>query len=354
MSDPKDIPSRVNLTRGVIGDIRINALLNPGSYTIDGISFDIDESVFFFFPIRCKSFEACEGSVSYYKRGFGRGFWTPYDLDLDVIAWFDASDTNTITSSGKNLIKWESKGAYNQALTVSSGQPKTNSDKLNHLNVVSLDGDSSLESGDIIMPPSASFFIVTIPEEIDEEGDSILSWKAKSGWVGSFKLIASAVGNFFSKLFGNKIGARDEDVLSVIMSKGPFNGPSVYSAVFDYGVCNEGEGYKSIFIDGVDVGDYSSELWDAEWKYGYMDVDPYGSTGNKLNRVLSTVGNLKIFSGWSNLVRPAGVVAEVLVCSYVNRELRQYIEGYLAYKWGLQDKLDGDHQFKSSPPKSPS
>lgn len=350
MSSPKENPSRVNSTRGVIGETRINALLTPGYYNIDGIALEIDEPVFFFFPVQCRSFEACQGTVSYYKKNAGRSLWTPYDLDLDVIAWFDASDESTITSSNGNVSLWKSKAAYNYNLTVGSGAPKTGERKMNNLNVISLDGSSSLTSSDIVMPSSASFFIVTIPEEIDESGDTVLSWKAKSGWAGSFKLIASTVGNFFSKLFGNRISPKTEDTLGVVMSKGPFNGPSVYSAVFDYGRCASGDGYKKIFIDGEDVGEYSNELWDAEWKYGYIDID--GDLIKDEDRVLNTLGNLKVFSGWSNDVQPAGVVAEVIVCSYVNNEARQHIEGYLAYKWGLQDKLDGGHMFKSGPPKS--
>jgi len=345
MADPKDIPSKVNLTRGVIGENRINALLNPGSYTIDGIDIDIDDPAFFFHPIRCKSFEACEGSVSYYTKPAGKGFWSPYDLELDVIAWFDAADEDTITSVSGNLSNWKSKAAYNHSLTVGSGTPTTSEDKVNGLNVVSLDGSSSLKSDDITMPSSASFFIVAIPQAIDESGDTILSWKAKSGWAGSFKLIASSVGNFFNKLFGNKVGPNTEGTLSVIMSKGPFNGPSVYSAVFDYK-----KSFKKIFIDGEDVGDYSSDVWDAEWRYGYIDVD--GDQIRDEDRVLSTVGNLRVFSGWSDLVQPAGVVAEIIVCSYVNSDARQYIEGYLAYKWGLQDSLPGGHKFKAGPPRS--
>ena len=51
-------------------------------------------------------------------------------------------------------------------------------------------------------------------------------------------------------------------------------------------------------------------------------------------------------SGWFN-----SYIAEVIIYNYaVSMTHRQQIEGYLAWKWGLQAQLPADHKYKSAAP----
>ncbi|MFM6248570.1 MAG: hypothetical protein ACKPEQ_05385, partial [Dolichospermum sp.] len=46
-----------------------------------------------------------------------------------------------------------------------------------------------------------------------------------------------------------------------------------------------------------------------------------------------------------------GIVAEIIIVnSAVTTTVRQLIEGYLAWKWGLTANLSNDHPFKFNPP----
>jgi len=41
----------------------------------------------------------------------------------------------------------------------------------------------------------------------------------------------------------------------------------------------------------------------------------------------------------------------MVVCAHLSAEDREKMEGYLAWKWGLQAKLASAHQYKSNPPR---
>ena len=45
-----------------------------------------------------------------------------------------------------------------------------------------------------------------------------------------------------------------------------------------------------------------------------------------------------------------GCIGEIIIINSVENTLRQMIEGYLAHKWNLADKLPSDHPYKNSAP----
>lgn len=68
----------------------------------------------------------------------GSGVWAPSDL-TNLLAWYDASDTTTITESGGLVSQWDDKSGNSHHLTQvnASIQPSTGVETLNGLNVVS-------------------------------------------------------------------------------------------------------------------------------------------------------------------------------------------------------------------------
>ena len=61
--------------------------------------------------------------------------------------------------------------------------------------------------------------------------------------------------------------------------------------------------------------------------------------------------NLNLFNRAGGLLKVAGVFGEMIIINSPSTDDMIKLEGYLAWKWGLQDKLPGDHLFKSNPPK---
>jgi hypothetical protein len=79
------------------------------------------------------------------------------------------------------------------------------------------------------------------------------------------------------------------------------------------------------------------------WKNG--NIGTPASLGGVASNALSTIGNLQ------NLYFLNGFISEMLVTNGVlSTTDRQRIEGYLAWKWGLQANLANNHPFKFSPP----
>lgn len=76
----------------------------------------------------------------------GGGAWSPADL-ADLAAWYDASDTTTITSASGRVSAFADKGpnGYNLSQGTGTRQPKTGAATLNGLNVLSWDGDYDMD-----------------------------------------------------------------------------------------------------------------------------------------------------------------------------------------------------------------
>jgi hypothetical protein len=45
-----------------------------------------------------------------------------------------------------------------------------------------------------------------------------------------------------------------------------------------------------------------------------------------------------------------GVIGEIIMVQTTDTTTRQKIEGYLAWKWGLQANLPNDHPYKNAAP----
>lgn len=71
--------------------------------------------------------------------------WTPNNL-ANLKAWWDASDTSTITASSNAVSQWNDKSAnaYNVSQATASYQPTSGVSTLNSLNVITFDGNDGL------------------------------------------------------------------------------------------------------------------------------------------------------------------------------------------------------------------
>ena len=60
---------------------------------------------------------------------------------------------------------------------------------------------------------------------------------------------------------------------------------------------------------------------------------------------------LQIGACGNNIIPLVGYIAEVIILSSIaSNNTRQILEGYLAWKWGLQDNLSQDHPYLNHPP----
>jgi hypothetical protein len=82
----------------------------------------------------------------------------------------------------------------------------------------------------------------------------------------------------------------------------------------------------------------------------YVDGSQNGQLNENLG-ITQDTGNMFIGYSGANNEWWWGDIAEVLVFNRViSTNDRQNIEGYLAWKWGLQATLPSDHTYKFAPP----
>jgi hypothetical protein len=84
------------------------------------------------------------------------------------------------------------------------------------------------------------------------------------------------------------------------------------------------------------------------------DATPYvdGTAQNTKIGTMTTGTGIRIGSAGTVLIQFwIGPIAEIIIInSAVTVSTRQTIEGYLAWKWGLQSNLPADHPYKNSQP----
>ena len=89
---------------------------------------------------------------------------------------------------------------------------------------------------------------------------------------------------------------------------------------------------------------------EAESFRGYVTGDLKQTSGYTTHR-FPPLETLRIGSKQGNRQYISGLVGEfIIVADDVTDETRQKIEGYLAWKWGLQDDLPEGHPYETGAP----
>ena len=261
----------------------------------------------------------------------GPKLWRPDELGASLSLWLDAEDTSTITLNGSNVSQWSDKSGNNnhavQAIAVS--QPAYLSTGFNGKPAVSMDG-----SDDFFIVPHADSLNMQVGQSIqavlfqqDESGTGFRLWQKGEG-VGVF-------GNnyFASPAAGISIAGAFSTSYTIPYTPGT---PRIMLGTWD-------ETIIFSFVDGalntplnVNNGTISNE--------GIIPSPTPSSSTDALNigRRDNPSGSLGSFQG---------LFCEIVFCSgTASTADRQKLEGYLAWKWGLEANLPADHPYKSTPP----
>lgn len=120
----------------------------------------------------------------------------------------------------------------------------------------------------------------------------------------------------------------------------------------------DGDSTESTYSDSSSAVQLVEGLWDRQTQYIYQngllqDSDAKASTSNLSNSAPLYVGAYpnSVGSGPEPGFYLNGDVAEILVyMTNVTPFIRQQIEGYLTWKWGLQASLPSNHPYFTAPP----
>jgi len=234
--------------------------------------------------------------------------WTP--AEISTVLWFDAADASTITEAAGLVSQWDDKSGNNYDATQGSDslKPETGLRTINGTNVLDFVNDNL---GLSVTETNAQFSICLI-----FSADSLATFGAFLN-SDSYPEGATHTQTEGTDHINNAVSGRvPEEVLS--------------------GTVATNTAYMYISTD------------DNTNVVGWLNGN--GNTTNSITLpVDKIIGDANIGS-WSAIRRYDGVIGEIIVLDETGTTNRQLIEGYLAWKWGLQGSLPSGHPYKSARP----
>lgn len=249
----------------------------------------------------------------------GGGAWTPAELGASLSLWLDADDASTITLNGSTVSQWSDKSgnAHHFAQATAANQPVYSTGALNGKNVINFVSTDSLTRA-------------AIPFN-DLGNNSLYVVGNRTGKAGTFNvalILARAANRTRSILFD--FSSAESGRWGTYTNQ-PIPSPAGFVDA-TYKICE--------MIADQDTNSYQF----------YQGGTSQGSNGvvNSTTGFSSSscfIGNDQ-FNSWLE-----GNIAEVIFCDEKNSDAdRQRIEGYLAWKWGLEANLPVGHPYKTTPP----
>ena len=243
--------------------------------------------------------------------------WTPAEIDSSInVLWLDAADTGSITDTAGAVSQWNDKsGNNNHADIVGAGQnPDTGVNTLDGKNVVSFTQATKDEIRTTNLPLGSTLgdfmvFEVAVPKDT-------------SGWHHRWQLghlgtrgamLGSSTIEFGS--YGGNIAVGGSSIGTPIM--------------LGYYASHTDSNTREIWKNGANIKSDSGAITATTASTGVLLGD--FTTGGGTNTDMD--------------------MAEFIILKGVrDTATQEKVEGYLAWKWGLEGSLPGDHPYKSAAP----
>ena len=236
------------------------------------------------------------------------------------VLWLDAADTSSLTfSSGSNISQWKDKSGLNNHAT-SYNTPVLTANAINTYQAIATPTNQYFLGATSITGTTLTVFSVaqtsrTIPNTaIDQR---LVSLAGNSG--ADYSSTAVVIGLFNQ---GSSVNKGISTYRTTTIASNAISQNTPFQAVCEYDGTN---GFQ--WKDGVSGGSSAST--------GTFGIAKYG-IGNQANPTAEY---------WN------GAVGEVIIYNVALSDTnRQKVEGYLAWKWGIQGSLPAGHPYKSVAP----
>jgi hypothetical protein len=248
------------------------------------------------------------------------GIFNPTDI-ANLKAWYDASDTATITVSGTAVTQWNDKSgnAYNLTQGTSSLRPQSNTRTQNGLNAIDFDGSNDVLSAatasnwTFLSNTSGATVFVTV--FADTASDARYLWSTfggSFGYVGSYGSVLGNDNTSIGSAVGN--GALAAMYLETSTPVATDNTAFTITAQYNLGATASQRGFLAK-NGGTQVNNNTA----SDTASASAPQTPLG------------VGGLPSFSeSWD------GLLCEMIIYNAVlNATDRGKVETYLAAKWGI-------------------
>ena len=251
--------------------------------------------------------------------------WTPADTTTDL--WLDASHASTITIS-TGVSQWRDKSGNSRHASQSTGgsQPSVAAAAQNGLSGVRFNGSQFLSCGDTldIRTGNQTIFIVA---KFATSGDQCLIAKSLSGpgidrW---------SIYRYSNQLYG--MYYYDYTTGGIDPTIGAF-------------------GYTSANMISTRLERGSAANYKIRLNGTLLNTTTFINESNDLNNAYRLlIGAYNNSNETGQVFYLNGDIYEIIILqSAVSDTLRYYIEGYLAWKWGLQASLPAGHPYYSAAP----
>lgn len=246
--------------------------------------------------------------------------WTPADTTTAI--WLDAADAGTVTLNAGEVSQWDDKSGNGRNATqaTDANQPTYNNAAQNGLNVISFNG-------------STDFFDL----------GTGLDFLTSDATHTTFAVIQNQT---FSNLYGAATG-------------------NVGDASLHIGFNNNGLSYRmnrwsndsNIGITAnYNAGQYNLLQW--TWNQGgpkevYANTMYEGTNGPAGSSLTAMAGGGRIMNVVGQGYMQADLGEFIIVHGTPDEQTVDQIEGYLAWKWGMEANLPADHPYKSAAPLVP-
>jgi hypothetical protein len=247
------------------------------------------------------------GATEVYSSGGGGGpvLWTPAQIATAV--WLDAADASTIVLNGSNVSQWTDKsgnGAHATQATAAN-QPAYEATGLNGLPVLTFPGGDFMTFSSAI----ANYRSVAI---VYSQTDT----RNYSTFLGS--LVGS-----------NSAAFHGDDGSPQHVFHPSFTAPETRNGINRH--------------NGTSIGDGTTTLRPATPVFSL-----HIPTAEQPSRGLTNLGSDRASAAGRSIT---GIIAEVIIDNVAwDQATYETVEGYLAWKWGLQANLPGGHPYKSAAP----
>jgi len=246
--------------------------------------------------------------------------WNPSVLTLAL--WLDAADASTIDETAGAVAQWDDKSGNNRhaAQSVAADKPTSGSTTIGGLNAIDFDGTSeTLEITDqpITGTTARSIFAVVYPDAFGSSGNGYLELSDNVGSAagGGYGLCIES-GLLYIRVNGNASWTSSLSTGAAAMQSLTW----ASGTVGDASVWDNGTALVQNSTTGATINTVSGSAW-----------------------IASTPAQTGLFFN--------GKIGEIIILSSVTATAtRQKIEGYLAWKWGLEGSLPGGHPYETEAP----
>lgn len=243
--------------------------------------------------------------------------WQPPSLGSDLAVWFDAADDSTITLNGTTVSLWKDKSGNGRdaSQSTAANQPTYTANGISNKPVLTFDG-----ANDYMVSAAGSYGPnISISAVASQTSGNDFRRLVNVGTADTYGFFGTGgtAQTFFATFFGDGVTWNDTSA----------NTPNISMI-----------GNNSVIgvVNGANVAT------------PYVD----GTAQNTKNGAMTAATGL-IIGGDPNLSGQfwLGPVGEIVITNdALATSDRQKLEGYLAWKWGLQGKLPNTHPYKNFPP----